>query len=73
MRGGYGVNGTHKIFRELARDFSRQGFTAFRYNKRGASFEHLDDGLTIFDNPTQNAPKKKARLRIIRKAKKMLD
>ena len=32
-----------------------------------------DGGLTILDNPTQNAPKKKVRLRIIRKAKEMLE
>jgi pimeloyl-ACP methyl ester carboxylesterase len=32
-----------------------------------------DGGLTVLDNPTQNAPKKKIRLQIIRRAKEMLD
>ena len=31
-----------------------------------------DGGLTILDNPTQNAPSKNARRRIIKKAKEML-
>lgn len=29
--------------------------------------------LTILDNPTQNAPQKKARLRIVRKARELLE
>jgi len=41
--GGYGMKGIQKIYRGLAHDFSRQGFTVFRYNKRGASFNHVDD------------------------------
>lgn len=47
VSGFYGVKGTQKIFRGLAQDFSRQGFTVFRYNKRGASFDHANDNINL--------------------------
>jgi len=37
------TDGTQKHFRALSRYFSRQGWAVLRYNKRGASFDHLAD------------------------------
>lgn len=45
--GAYGVNGTQKLYRGLARDFCRQGFAVLRYNKRGATFDHVDDNPNL--------------------------
>ncbi|MCP4200972.1 MAG: alpha/beta fold hydrolase [bacterium] len=37
------THGEQRLFRGLARYFSRRGITVLRYNKRGASFDHQDD------------------------------
>jgi pimeloyl-ACP methyl ester carboxylesterase len=37
------TNGEQRLFRKLARFFSRRGMAVLRYNKRGGSFEHEND------------------------------
>ncbi len=37
------THGEQRLFRKLARFFSRRGMAVLRYNKRGASFEHEND------------------------------
>lgn len=37
------TRGPQKHFRALARQLSKRGFAVLRFNKRGASFDHLDD------------------------------
>jgi predicted esterase len=46
------TNGEQRIFRKLARFFSRQGLTVLRYNKRGGSFDHTADQPEILLNST---------------------
>ena len=43
------TNGTQKLFRPLARHFSRNGWAVLRCNKRGASFDHASDQPSILD------------------------
>lgn len=37
------TDGEQRLFRDLARYFSRRGIAVLRYNKRGGSFEHAND------------------------------
>lgn len=46
------TRGRQKLFRSLARQFSRRGWAVLRYNKRGASFDHLTDRPAILEAST---------------------
>lgn len=46
------TRGTQKLFRPLARHFSRAGWGVLRCNKRGASFDHQNDQPWILEGST---------------------
>ncbi len=67
------TRGRQKLFRDVARYFSRRGLTVLRYNKRGASFEHESDEPEIlrestFDDLVDDAAEALAALRAHPKA-----
>ncbi len=67
------TRGRQKLFRDIARYFSRRGLTVLRYNKRGASFEHESDEPEIlrastFDDLVDDAAEALAALRAHPKA-----
>lgn len=46
------TRGPQKLFRTLARHFSREGWAVLRCNKRGASFDHVSDQPSILERST---------------------